>query len=209
MSKTRWAHVTKGDRVELGGKPWTVTRAKAKGKSVKITVTDGKREASSEVRAADKVKLVKAEPLRRPAMGGSQQARWATEREREKRDAKAAANLAPIRRGDPSLTSPPEAPGDDAWTTPRGKAEKVFERVLGARLVGEATDVDKGYYVPPVDVTTVASHMALFHPNAYDAMKDEPTMLRSHTELHKAVDKGEMRLDLNHWHTETRPKVGA
>jgi hypothetical protein len=197
MPKTTWAKIAKGDRVELAGRVWTVEKIKPKGKLVKVSVRSGAKTAASEVPAKGKVKLA---PLHEPVAGtsGKAQTRWAT------REEHAAQGIGP---GDPTLTKPPAKPGPDVWETPQGRVERKLDELLSARLVGEATDTDAGYYVPPVDVTTVASHMALFHPNAYDAAKDEATMLAGHEHEHRMAREGKKRLDLNHWHTPTRPKA--
>ncbi len=76
--------------------------------------------------------------------------------------------------------------------------------LLSARRVGEATDEDAGYYVPPVSVATVASHLALFHGGA-GMSDDEAAMLRAHDAAHAGAKAGEIPLAVNHWHTKERP----
>lgn len=201
MSKTTWADVEPGDIVTMpNGKPYALVKIKPKGKRAKITLADLKtgRNFPGEVKLTDKVKRSKiAEPLHDKS--GAQQ-RWAKPAEAEPKHGK---GLAP---GDASVTKPPAKPGVDDWDTTRTRAEKKLEALLGARLVAEG-DEAIGYYVPPVDITTIAAHMALCHPNTYDAAKDEATMLAGHAHEHKMVLEGTAKLGVNHWHTETRPKA--
>jgi hypothetical protein len=194
MAKTTWADIAAGDRVELGGRDWRVAKIKRKGKTVKVTVESGKRVASSKVRATDPVKRAKPEPLHEPR-GMKAQRRWA-----EPDEAKAA-GLVP---GDPTVTKRPAKPSADPWETPRDGVEKRLDAILGATLVAEG-DETVGYYVPPVDVTTIASHLALFHPNDYDPEKDEAAMLAGHEHAHTMAREGRKPLDVNHWHSKTRP----
>ena len=195
MTKTTWADVSVGDRVELGGRDWTVTKAKRKGKTVKVTVASGMRTASSEVKAKATVKRGQPEPLHEPR-GLTRQRRWAEPEEA------AAKGLAP---GDPSLTKPPAKAKGDPWETQADRTERKLGEILGAHLVAESKDEAAGYYVPPVDVTTIASHLALFHPNDYDPEKDEATMLAGHEHAHRMAREGRKPLDVNHWHSKTRP----
>jgi hypothetical protein len=58
--------------------------------------------------------------------------------------------------------------------------------------------------VPPVDVSTVAAHLALFHGGIPSACEDEGAMLAAHTAQHAEARNGSP-LAVNHWHTEKRP----
>ena len=101
--------------------------------------------------------------------------------------------------------TPPAAPGASPWDTPADKIERKLDKLLEARLVGEATDPSAGYYVPPENVSTVASHLALFHGGIPEACQDDETkMLSVHAAQHAEALKGSP-LAVNHWHTETRP----
>ncbi|WP_369676138.1 hypothetical protein, partial [Enterococcus faecium] len=127
-------------------------------------------------------------------------ARWATERELKEAIGRG------LPAGDPTKTKPPEKPKGDLWETPVGRIERKLDAILGARLVGEATDENAGYYVPPVDSSTVAAHLVLFHggiPEACD--DDEAKMLAAHDAQHAAALKGEGILSSQHWHSEKRP----
>ena len=108
--------------------------------------------------------------------------------------------------GDPAVTTPPEKPKGDLWEAPVGRVERKLDALLGARRVGVSTDENVGYHVPPVDASTVAAHLAVFHggiPEACD--DDEAKMLRAHDAQHAGAKKGEAVLSTNHWHTEKRP----
>lgn len=195
MTKATWADIKKGDRVELAGKTWDVLRAKAKGKKVEVTITSGSRKASSVVRAADKVKKLKPAPLHDKT---GAQTRWATKKEVTK-------TLGKLEPGDPSATKPPAKPSADVWETPRDRIEAKLDDLLSARLVAESPDTALGYYVPPVDVSTVAAHLATFHGLRPSDFTDEGAMLTVHRQAHNAAYVGEGELAVNHWHTKTRP----
>jgi hypothetical protein len=204
MAKVTWADVVEGDNVELKGKSWTVTKAKRKGKVVKVTVVDGRHTASSEVPAKGKVRrTAKADPALNRLIDRVKRGPTHVNTTHDGRPTKTQQRW--IDEGDAAQTKPPKKPGTDVWESPRDRVERKLDEVLGAKLVGEATDVSKGYYVPPVDVTTIASHLVIFHPNTYDAAKDEATMLAGHAHEHQMALDGKLKLAINHWHTKTRP----
>src|SRR5690606_23288779 len=147
----KWRKVVKGDRVELRGREFEVVKIKPKGKALKVTVRGGGSVFESKVDPDAKVTIV-ADPLHEKS--GAMR-RWAKPTEAPKRE--------PIPAGDPSVTRPPGKASGDPWETRRDEVERRLDELLGARLVGEATDESAGYYVPPVDVSTVTSHLVLFH----------------------------------------------
>lgn len=202
-TKTTWAKIEKGATVELNGRPYLVEKIKHDGKRATVRLSYKGRASKGEVRLKDPVVLSSASlrSKRGPVTdaAGTMQ-RWATEKEHR-------ATLPP---GNPKDTKPPEKAKGDLWETPVGRVERKLDALLGARLVGISKDEDSGYYVPPVDASTVAAHLALFHggiPEACD--DDESKMLRAHDAQHDAAKKGEGVLEVNHWHTEKRPKIEA
>lgn len=196
MPKKQWSEIRKGDRVELGGKTWDVLRAKTKGKKVEVTVESGKQRASSVVKAKDIVKVPKPGKLHGPA---GEQTRWATKSEHDKAlDPK-------LEAGNPKITAPPEPTSGDPWETPRDRIEAKLDDLLSARLVAETPDTAAGYYVPPIDVSTVAAHLRAFHGVKPGDFADEKVMLEVHREAHKAGGP----FDVNHWHTKDRPEIGS
>jgi hypothetical protein len=62
---------------------------------------------------------------------------------------------AQVMRVEPIATKP--------WSEPDTPAEKVVEEVLGATLEAVKPSDDEVYVVPPIDVSTIASHMLIFH----------------------------------------------
>lgn len=209
MSKKKtWADVTKGDVVELNGREWLVVKIKPKGKKAKLEIRFGKRESKGEVKLADRVKIIErrgaasvAEPALHDAAGA--QTRWA-----KKSELKAAELDDPkgLPAGDAKVKKPPVKPAGGSWEKPKGDAEKMIVDLLSARLVGESHDESAGYYVPPVDVSTVAAHLELFHSGIPDAAADdEGAMLSAHGAQHDAAARGEGVLAVNHWHTAKRP----
>lgn len=203
--KSTWADVKKLDLVELGGREWCVAKIKAKGRKAAVTVELGKRSASSVVKLADRVKIVgRAKRAPSDLMGEQgEMTRWA-----KKSELKAAGLELPkgLPAGDASVTKPPKKPKGDLWETPADKIERTIVDLLSARLVGESHDESAGYYVPPVDVSSIAGHLELFHGGIPDAVSDdEGRMLAAHGARHDAAARGEGVLAVNHWHTAKRP----
>lgn len=206
-SKSTWADVKKHDLVELSGRQYRVVKIKPKGKKAAVTVEIKGKYFDHVVKLKDRVKIAKAN-------GGSKKGpladengdgrRWATKREAEEVLGKGGAD---IPRGDPSKTKPPKKPTADPWTDPpKAKVDTMLGELLNARLVGETPDEKAGYYVPPVDVSTVASHLALFHGGIPPACEDEGSMLKAHESQHAEALRG-TPLAVNHWHTQARPKM--
>lgn len=193
MSKTTWGDVKKGDVVELRGKPYRVVKIKTKGKKARVMVEARGGYHEAVVKVADRVTIAKPPKLIDKKTGA--QTRWATERERK----------AALGKGDPAQVKPPAPAAGDPWETPANRIERKLDDLLSARLVGETKDESAGYYVPPVDVPTVAAHLAIFHGGIPEAVADdEGRMLAAHDAQHAEALKGSP-LAVNHWHTERRP----
>jgi len=202
--KSTWADVKKHDIVELSGREYRVVKIKPKGKKAAVMVETKGRYAESKVKLSDRVTIVKKSDgtKRGPLYDESGTARrWATKREA------AEVGVTGLPAGDSSVTKPPEkAKHGDPWERPIDRIEKRLEDLLSARLVAVTTDESAGYYVPPVNVTTVASHLALFHGGIPEAVSDdEGRMLAVHEAQHAEALKG-APLAVNHWHTKTRPE---
>lgn len=198
MSKKTWGDVRKGDTVELRGQSWRVVKIKLAKKKAHVMVERGTTYREADVKLADRVTIVARKGDRPPlhdATGTAQ--RWATKRE--------AHDLGVgLPKGDKRQTTPPAKPEGGAWDRPSDRIEKRLDDLLSARLIGEATDESAGYYVPPVDVTTVASHLAVFH-GGVGMGDDEAMMLKAHEAQHDAAKTSGAALTVNHWHTERRP----
>ncbi len=203
---SRWQDVKKHDVVEMAGREYRVVKIKPGKKKAEVMVEFKGRYISSKVKLADKVKIAKKGDgtKRGPLTDENGTARrWATKKEAEEVLGKGGATLP---AGDSTKTKPPKkAEHGDPWETPANRIERKLDELLNARLVGEATDENAGYYVPPVDVTTVASHLALFHGGIPERCEDEGSMLKAHEAQHAEALKGSP-LATNHWHVSTRPK---
>lgn len=186
---TTWADVAKGDRVTMSGRPFDVVKVKGSGKKRTVTVKGGGGVFMSEVKAKAAVEL---EPLhkRDTNLGAETQNRWAKPTEAHGPDEQRRIALPP---GDAEQTKRPAKATGGPWDAPKGRAEKVLEDILDAHLVGEADDENAGYYVPPVDDSTVAAHGLLFHGQVMD--------LEQHVAAHSAGGA----FKTNHWHTKERP----
>lgn len=207
MSKTTWADVKKHDVVELGGREYRVVKIKPKGKKAAVMVETKGRYAESKVKLAERVVIVKKGDgtKRGPLHDENGQARrWATKKEAKLDEPRG------LPAGDSSVTAPPtKAKHGDPWETQADRIEKTLGDLLSAKLVGISTDEDSGYYVPPVNATTIAAHLALFHGGIPAACEDdEKRMLAAHESQHAEALRG-APLAVNHWHTPTRPKTGA
>lgn len=190
---TTWRDIAKGDAVTLKGKRYVVTKLKHDGKRIDVTVIGGAGSFSTTVKAkADVERAERAE-------------RWATKKE-------AKAVLGKMPKGDATVTTPPRKPMGDPWETPRDRVERKLDTLLGAHLVGEATDENAGYYVSPVDITTVAAHLALFHGvDTHEYGIDDLMHMHATQHAEALVYNGKngddnVLLHVNHWHTKTRPE---
>ena len=206
MSKATWADVKPGDVLELNGRGWSVVKIKPRGKKADVKVRFGKQEAKSTVKLSDRVRIIErrgaAAVKKSPVQDddGTMQ-RWAKKKELEAVLGKGSV----IPPGDAAVKKPPAKPAGGSWTKPVGKVEKILDDVLSARLVGESHDETKGYYIPPVDVSTVAAHLDVFHGGIPDSCDGEAEMLMAHGAQHDAAVAGEGILAINHWHTAKRP----
>lgn len=205
---TTWADVRNGAVVVLAGREWTVEKIKPAGKTAKVKLArKGGHESKGEVRLKDAVEIARkgtpAPTKKSVSLYGpeGEQARWATKKELDE-----ALKRTGLPAGDPEQTKPPAKATGDPWETQADRTEKMLDRLLGAHLVGEAKDEAQGYYVPPVDVSSAAAHLALFHGGIPEACQDdEGRMLAAHAAQHDAAKKGEGILAVNHWHTNKRP----
>ena len=180
MSKVKWSKISRGDVIDLRGVAWTVEKIKPKGKKAKVTIRSGSRSADAKVLLADKVKLSSSAP----------------EKPKAKKPQKVSA-------------TPPKPAEGDPWETQQDRIERKLNEILGAKLVGEATDEDAGYYVPMPDVSTIASHLLIFHGGIPEtAHGDEGAMMTGHQYLHQLAEDGKSDFTINHWHTEKRPTTG-
>ena len=223
---TTFGELSKGDRIVMGGADFEVVKAKLKGKAVKLTVTGKRGTFSSEVKAKATIEL--APKPGKVALDGpkGEQQRWATEKEARQADDWAddssmskAETLARFRAlspepsaighrtspppGDPAQTKRPAKADGGPWETRRDKAEEVLA-TIGAHLVGEATDESAGYYVPPIDVETVAAHLLIFHGVDGTAYASAADALTLHAQHHDDAKTGGI-LQTVHWHSKQRP----
>lgn len=202
MTGTTWSNVSKGDRITLAGADYEVTKIKPKGKKIKVTIVGKRGTFSHEVKAKDAVVIAPLHDSR-----GAQK-RWATKAEAKagpERKKPMLPEQSVIPAGDPTILEAPAKATGGLWDTPATKVEKKLDTILGAHLVGESKDETAGYYVPPVDVSTIAAHMMLFHGGSEYAEHDESRLMAMHEQQHKMFLDGDARPKVNHWHTKERP----
>lgn len=178
---TTWADVQRGDAVKLGTRTLVVKKAKRDGKRVHIVIKDHLGTFERDVKAKDSVTLANAadltiKPKKLHDDAGAQQ-RWAKPAE-----------------------SPEHGPATGSpWTTQADRAEEALA-TIGARLVEESVDGGKSWYVPPVDVSTVAAHWLIMH-GGDPTMLDSMELVQHHNQEHQNYSK----FKVPHTHTEVRP----
>lgn len=204
--KTTWADVRDGDTVKLNGREWLVVEIDRGKKKATVLLALGKRNTSARRPIDERVKVTgHKKPLPVHDRAGSQ-TRWATDAEVRR---ELGENLrASLPRG--SGKKKPPAPADGPkWSKPAADgAERTIVDLLHARLVAETPDEEAGYYVPPVDVSTIAMHLLTFHHYTPPADEGEASMLAYHAKKHELALKGEP-LPVTHWHDPKRPRVGS
>lgn len=179
----KWAKVAAGDLVELRGDAWTVEKAKAKKAGLEVTVARGAERFTAVVDPGGKVKRATPPPSPdgHPADAeGSAKLDGAIKRKAaEKRQA-----LTETRDRRPTRAEDAEVVRDDV-AAPSEAEEKVSAFLQG---VPTATrDVHGSWVVPPVDYSTVAAHLRIFH--ALDVTTLTPDeMLAQHAALHASGD---------------------
>lgn len=195
----KWSKIEAGENVLLKGESYVVEAITKKPKKGKAIVTiNGRRGrfAGREVKLDDKVERgsddpkggkpekVKGDPLH-DAEG--RQRRWA-------------------HPGELEAVIAPHKPKGGPWDKPKGAAEKAVAKILGATLVGETDDEHVGWYVPPVDPSTIAAHLMLFHDIALDG-ETYAEMVKLHDDAHARHEREPFGapLHVNHWHKEKRP----
>lgn len=177
MTRRKWGKVAAGDVVELKGEPWRVTKAKRKGDRLRVTVERGGLSFTRELDASAKVELVRR-------AGDSVFASLAKQAKAGPLHDKSGAMT---RWAEPDEVTPPGK--GDRWGEPASDpAGQLVERVLGGRLVAATRDGER-WAVPPVELTTVRAHLAIFHgiPGNEQPL-DEARCLALHRELHERAD---------------------
>lgn len=218
----KWSNIAAGTEVILKGHVWKVTKIKAKGKSVKVTVSGKLGEFARKMPAAEMVEI-----------SGEQ---WATERELQTTLARAeAANKARRARFDPQVIKAPPAPrpliapvltpGDVAWDQDAAKADKRVRKILGGELLAVQVAGSDDYIVPTQGPSTIAAHLLIMHgvtadgvtiadakareaemsqANAVTLVTWE-TLKATHDAQHADALAGKITLTVPHWHSNERP----
>lgn len=182
MKKT-WGEIRKGDALDLGGRTWVVDKIKPGKKKAEVKISHKGNVVRDTVKLKDKVRIAER--------------------------AAPAAPRKPAKAAEPKKMppEPPKPATGNPWETQQDRLERKLDEVLGAKLMGESVDGEKTYYVPPIDITTVASHMVIFHGGTGGEV-DETVMLKTHAKQHADAEAGARALPIAHWHTERRPAQG-
>lgn len=206
-----WRDVEAGSVVSLKGADWRVEKVKTKGKTTRVRVTGRAGTFEREVKSRDEVELVDGHASGGPLRdSGGAMRRWATDAEHDAEEAsRGALGLPGGRHG---AKPKPETSKGPRWDAPATDAAGVaVETGLGAVLIAETPDEPAGYFVPPIDITAVRAHLALFHGMPGNEQPiDEARCLEAHKLEHDAIDdpSGDNLVRygfVNHWHTKRRP----
>jgi hypothetical protein len=203
--RRKWKKVEAGKFVVLGGDEWEVVEHQVKKSGVVVKLKGKPGVFTRKVDADKKVDVVKEFSL-----GEFARAELAKTRARRESTAhKAAPEFNPDPwRVDPAdtlhakLTGGEHAPGDP-WKKPQDQAEANVTAILGAKMLGVQTEAGGVYAVPPVDPSTLKSHLFLMHNiqaggRSHKALKDE----------HDAEHTRDIAdLFVPHHHTKTRPRT--
>jgi hypothetical protein len=147
---TKWRKIRAGAEVELKGQLWHVETIDVGKKKVAVTLSrvgkpsikySGKVDPEAKVPA---MQWVKSKP------GESVFDTFA--RDQAKKQKKRAADPEPL-----------IGPAGKEWLTPQGPAEVAIVGKLDGKLVGVQPGKGEWYICPPVDVSTIAGHLYLFH----------------------------------------------
>lgn len=191
----RWRDIEEGSTVKLKGTAWTVERLSVKKKTVVVTVSKGskKSEHTAELKAKDVVELLAAPLLDK---GTRDAARKLGER------------LANGTAGKPPKKATKAPPEPRGWKeAPLGdKAEANLRGILGAKLVGVQLAPDEEWVVPPVDVSTIASHLFLFHGIELVDVRRVGGAEKA-KEIHDHEHANPSMLKVPHRHSNERPSV--
>jgi hypothetical protein len=174
----KWAKVAAGDLVELRGDAWTIEKAKLKKRGLEVTIARGAERFTSVVDPDGKVK--RATPPPPPDTEGSAKLDGAIKRKAaEKRQAPATERTRrPTRLEDAATVR-------DDVAEPSPAEEKVSAFLQGVPTATK--DVHGSWVVPPVDYSTIAAHLRIFH--ALDVTTLTPDeMLSQHEALHASGD---------------------
>jgi len=175
----RWSKVSPGDLVELRGDAWTIEKAKVKKRGFEVTIARGAERFTSVVDPDGKVKRASPPPLLDTE--GSAKLDGAIKRKAgaEKRQ--------PINE---TRDRRPTRLEDSETVRVEVAAPSPAEEKVSAFLQGVPTatkDVHGSWVVPPVDYSTVAAHLRIFH--ALDVTTLTPDeMLSQHEALHASGD---------------------
>jgi hypothetical protein len=223
----------KGDRLDIGGALWTVTKAKVKGKTVRLAVESSRGSFAREVKARTRYGVVvdarrgvpteerarKKAPgtgsparMQAPAQGPLLDERGAMTRWAEATDLEPPADL-PAKR-----TSP--------WPAVAAEDADLVEE-LGARLVGVEVEGGK-LLVPPVSDATILGHLLTMHGRRFDGatMAEAKAWAREHDAagtrtaaqvlaaldleqayaLHDELHKDLTAMPTPHWHRPRAPR---
>lgn len=176
----KWGKVAQGDLVELRGDAWTIEKAKPKKKGLEVTVARGAERFTAVVDPDGKIKRATPPPL--PDTEGSAKLDGAIKRKAAEKQAFRTPAVERTRR--PTRLEDAEAVRDEV-AEPSPAEEKVSAFLQGVPTATK--DVHGSWVVPPVDYSTVAAHLRIFH--ALDVTTLTPDeMLAQHEALHASGD---------------------
>jgi hypothetical protein len=227
MPDRRAADLAKGDRLQIAGVVWTVTKAKSKGKLVKLAVESRRGSFERLVEAKATYTVVDGD---RPGPG-NRGSRPTQERARPGSERPSGPLLndrgAMTRWAEPKDLTPPAEPRKaDPWEKVSA-ADRVVIEELGAKLVGVEVEGGK-LVVPPVTDATIFGHLLTMHGIRYDGatMAEAKAWAREHDlggsktaeqvlgildfekayRIHDEIHGDLTAMTKPHWHREKAPR---
>jgi hypothetical protein len=91
------------------------------------------------------------------------------------------------------------------WTKPDGPAEEAVAEILGATLVGVKPSGDELYACPPVDITTIAGHLYIFHGITGLDLRRPDGWVEARALHDTDHEKPDAELHVPHRHEKNRP----
>jgi hypothetical protein len=94
------------------------------------------------------------------------------------------------------------------WTAkPTDDAEKAVVEILGATPVGDKPGADEVYVCPPLDITTIAGHLYIFHGITGLDLRKPDGWVEARSVHENEHEKPIDQLHVPHRHEKTRPET--
>lgn len=229
-TEKRADQLAKGDVLDIGGRTWTVVKAKAKGKRVRLAIEGRAGSFVEDVKAKSRYTVVvEALPQGRPTKeraGGNRGRSTAETQTGPLLDARGAMTRWATKEEARDLEPPAEPKRQSPWPQVAEEDWPVVQE-LGAKLIGVEVEGGK-LLVPPVTDATILGHLLTMHGVRYDGatMAEAKAWAKEHDlggpstargvldtltlekafRLHSDLHKDLTAMPSPHWHQEKAPR---